>query len=128
MLKFVRSSFGFIVFILLMSSIVNSAHALDGISTSIPTTSASINQSPSNASISTNVTSTSGTVSTIGTPSVISPTTISTDASTTVDGVRVFGNGTIITSVNGTSMSFFFDPNKPSSPTASLTVVSDDMS
>ena len=35
------------------------------------------------------------------------------EASTSVPGVKVFGNGTIITSVNGKSMSFFFDPNGP---------------
>src|SRR5438094_133369 len=37
----------------------------------------------------------------------------SVEASTSVPGVKVFGNGTIITSVNGKSMSFFFDPNGP---------------
>ncbi|HEX5456881.1 MAG TPA: fibronectin type III domain-containing protein [Candidatus Nitrosotalea sp.] len=60
--------------------------------------------------------------------------TTATGASTTVDGVQVFGNGTIITSVNGVSTSFLFDPNGPaktakgSGTSATVTVKSDDMS
>src|SRR5437899_2695795 len=110
MLKLITSLFLFLIISMLLVSPTTFVHALDGTSVSIPTNSASINQTQSSGSISTNVTTTSGTVSTIGTPSTVSPTEISTGASTSVDGVRVFGNGTIITSVNGTSMSFFFDP------------------
>src|SRR3989475_4484326 len=129
MLKLVASLFIFLIIsMLLVSPTTYFAHALDGTSVSIPTNSASINQTQSSGSISTNVTATSGTVSTIGTPSAVSPTEISTGASTSVDGVRVFGNGTIITSVNGTSMSFFFDPSGPSQSTISLTVISNDLS
>src|SRR4029077_3001024 len=40
--------------------------------------------------------------------------TISTGLSTTVAGTKIFDNGTIITSVNGVTMTFFLDPKKPS--------------
>jgi Fibronectin type III domain len=128
MLKLVASLFIFLIIsMLLVSPTAHLAQALDGVSSSIPTSSASINQTPTSGSVSTNVTTTSGTVSTVGTPSTVSPTDISTGASTSVDGVRVFGNGTIITSVNGTSMSFFFDPSGPTQSTT-LTVISNDLS
>ena len=50
-----------------------------------------------------------------------------------VAGVQAFGNGTINTSVNGVTMSFFFDPQRPmgkstGGSTVSLTVNSDDLS
>ena len=129
MLKLVASLFAFLIISMLLTSpTTHFAHALGGISSNIPTTSASINQAPTSGSVSTNVTTTSGTISTVGTPGAVPPNEISTGASTTVNGVKVFGNGTIITSVNGTSMSFFFDPSGPSQTTTSMTVISNDLS
>ena len=73
------------------------------------------------ATTSTNTTSTSGTASagSLGLP--IPNDTISVNGGTTVAGVKVFGNGTIATSVNGVAMSFFFDPNKPSAKSGTAT-------
>src|SRR6267143_620255 len=52
--------------------------------------------------------------------------TVHVSASTSVPGTQVFDNGTIITSIGGVPMKFFFDPNGPlkststQSPTSSV--------
>ncbi len=88
-----------------------------------------------NATAFTNVTTTGGsTYINNPTPVPLPNSTTAIGASTTVDGVQVFGNGTIITSINGVSTSFLFDPNAPvkttktSGASATITVKSDDMS
>ena len=76
-----------------------------------------INQTTSstlNSTLSSNVTDTSGSVSTgnpLGLP--LPSLTIPVSASSSVAGVKAFGNGTLITSINGVSMSFYFDPQGP---------------
>jgi hypothetical protein len=89
----------------------------------------SVNGTTLGGQASTNVTATSGAVYTSGNPigATSPPNTTTWDVSTTVNGVKVFGNGTIITSLNGTSVAFFFDPTGPAA-SASLTVQSSDLS
>ncbi len=66
------------------------------------------------STINSNVTTTSGSTS-IGNPLglPLPGITIPVNASSSVAGVRAFGNGTISTSINGVSMSFWFDPQGP---------------
>ncbi len=102
-----------IVLSLLFVPAVNSSFAQIALNTT------SINNTTSTTS--SNLTSTGGTTSTgsLGLP--LPNDTISVNASTTVAGVKVFGNGTISTSVNGVAMSFFFDPHKPSAKSGTAT-------
>jgi len=98
--------------------------------------SSTISNTPISIAASTNVTTTTGSIFT-GNPTgaPLPNSTISTEASTTMDGVQVFDNGTIITSINGISMNFLFDPSgpakapKPASGTsATITIKSNDLS
>lgn len=107
------------------------AQTLSGITSTLQNTTTSLTNSLTNVTASTNVTDTNGSVS-IGNPAglPLPNTTIPISASTTLDGVHIFGNGTIFTSVNGVSMSFFFDPQGPGKPPAnpvSLTVDTSDL-
>ncbi|HJU13103.1 MAG TPA: fibronectin type III domain-containing protein [Candidatus Nitrosotalea sp.] len=76
-----------------------------------------VNQTTSpvvNSTLSTNVTDTTGSVSVGNTLGIPLPNlTIPVSASSSVAGVQAFGNGTLVTSINGVSMSFFFDPQGP---------------
>src|SRR6185312_3065661 len=67
-----------------------------------------------NSTIGTNITTTSGSTS-IGNPLglPLPDLTIPVSASSSVAGVKAFGNGTITTSINEVSMSFWFDPQGP---------------
>jgi len=77
-----------------------------------------------NSTASTNVTTTTGSVS-LGNPLGLPlPETITAiGASTSVAGTQVFGNGTIITSMNGVDAKFYFDPNTTSRPSSSGKVI-----
>lgn len=132
-----RSIFGIVVFVIMLLPITNISpvNALTTGSLTSPldgSLSSSVTTPSTNTTISTNVTTTSGSISSgsLGIP--LPNSTTSTGASTEVDGVKVFGNGTIITSINGVSMNFLFDPNGPAktkaggSP-ATITVKSDDL-
>lgn len=132
-----RSIFGIVVFVIMVLPITNISpvNALTTGSLTSPldgSLSSSVTTPSTNTTISTNVTTTSGSISSgsLGIP--LPNSTTSTGASTEVDGVKVFGNGTIITSINGVSMNFLFDPNGPAktkaggSP-ATITIKSDDL-
>ena len=114
----------------------SSANALTSSLTSPLDTSLSSSSTISNITTSvtaaTNVTTTTGSISTGNPTGVPLPnSTTSTGASTIVDGVHVFGNGTITTSINGVSMNFLFDPSGPAKtkPTSSsVTIKSNDLS
>src|SRR6476661_8888406 len=114
------SILGIIIFSTMLFPLANfsSANALTSSLTSPLDTSLSSSSTISNTTTSvtaaTNVTTTSGSTSTGNPTGVPLPnSTTSTGASTIVDGVHVFGNGTITTSINGVSMNFLFDPNGP---------------
>ena len=139
--KKLRSIFGIIIFAAMLFPLTNfsSASALtSGLTSPLDTSldsSSTISNTTTNATVATNVTTTSGSISTGNPTGVPLPnSTTTTGASTTVDGVQVFGNGTITTSINGVSMNFLFDPNGPAKtkPTggtsATITVKSDDLS
>jgi len=139
--KKLRSIFGIIIFAAMLFPLTNfsSASALtSGLTSPLDTSldsSSIISNTTTNATVATNVTTTSGSISTGNPTGVPLPnSTTTTGASTTVDGVQVFGNGTITTSINGVSMNFLFDPNGPAKtkPTggtsATITVKSDDLS
>lgn len=132
------SILGIIIFSTMLFPLANfsSASALTSSLTSPLDTSLSSSNTISNTTTSvtaaTNVTTTSGSISTGNPTGVPLPnSTTSTGASTIVDGVHVFGNGTITTSINGVSMNFLFDPNGPAKtkPTSSsVTIKSSDLS
>jgi hypothetical protein len=136
-----RSIFGMVVFTIMLFPIADivpvNALTIDSVTSPLDTSlssSTTLANTTTDTTVSTNVTTTSGSVSSenLGVP--LPNSTTSTGASTEVDGVKVFGNGTIITSINGVSMNFLFDPNKPA-PTskstgspATITVKSVDLS
>lgn len=132
------SILGIIIFSTMLFPLANfsSASALTSSLTSPLDTSLSSSSTISNTTTSvtaaTNVTTTSGSISTGNPTGVPLPnSTTSTGASTIVDGVHVFGNGTITTSINGVSMNFLFDPSGPAKtkPTSSsVTIKSSDLS
>ena len=104
------------------------ALALTGLSPTDTSVVVSTTIAGNNATVSSNITSTSGTVSSGNPTGIPLPNeTIPVSASSSVDGVQAFGNGTIVTSINGVQTSFYFDPSAPSSG-ASLTVQSSDLS
>lgn len=84
------------------------------ISTNINTTISNTTDSIVNSTVGTNITTTSDSTS-VGNPLVLPlpNITIPVSASSSVAGVTAFGNGTINTSINGVSMSFWFDPQGP---------------
>lgn len=136
-----RRIFGMIVFVIMLFPIasISSADALTTGSLASPldtslSSSSTVSNSTTSATTFTNVTTTSGSISS-GNPGIPLPnSTTSTGASTEVDGVKVFGNGTIVTSINEVSMNFLFDPNGPaktaktSGSPATITVKSYDLS
>ncbi len=133
-----RSMFGIVVFVIMLLPITNISpvNALTIGSLTSPDISLSSSiaiPNTINTTVSTNVTTTSGSISSgsLGIP--LPNSTTYTGASTEVDGVKVFGNGTIITSINGVSMNFLFDPNGPAKTSktggspATITVKSADL-
>ncbi len=140
--KNLRSILSVIIFSAMLFPLANfsSASALStGLTSPLDTSlgsSSTISNTTTSVTAATNVTTTTGSISTGNPTGVPLPnSTTSTEASTTVDGVQVFGNGTITTSINGVSMNFLFDPNGPAKapkPTggtsATITVKSSDLS
>src|SRR5689334_11575981 len=140
--KNLRSILSVIIFSAMLFPLANfsSASALStGLTSPLDTSlgsSSTISNTTTSVTAATNVTTTTGSISTGNPTGVPLPnSTTSTGASTTVDGVQVFGNGTITTSINGVSMNFLFDPNGPAKapkPTggtsATITVKSSDLS
>ena len=133
-----RSAFSMgIILSLLLVPVANidPAHALTltNLTSSLDNTTATLTTSIINATASTNVTDTnvSGSVNnTLGLP--LPNETIPISVSSNVAGTEIFANGTLITSVNGVNMSFYFDPKGPGKPaagnTVSLTVDADSLS
>ena len=140
--KNLRSILSVIIFSAMLFPLANfsSASALStGLTSPLDTSlgsSSTISNTTTSVTAATNITTTTGSISTGNPTGVPLPnSTTSTGASTTVDGVQVFGNGTITTSINGVSMNFLFDPNGPAKapkPTggtsAIITVKSSDLS
>ncbi len=93
----------------------NTASTTSGTASNITNTISQTTGSVVNSTFGTNITTTSGSVS-IGNPLglPLPDITIPVSASSSVAGVKAFGNGTITTSINGVSMSFWFDPQGPS--------------
>ena len=133
-----RSLFGMMIILsvlLVPLTSMNPANALlTGSSLSSPSVTSGTSTTDLNSTTFTNGTTTSGSLSGSNIAGVQYPNeTISVNASSSVAGVKAFGNGTITTSVNGISMSFFFDPNGPvktkqSGTALSLTVNTADLS
>lgn len=140
--KNLRSILGVIIFSAMLFPLANfsSASALNtGLTSPLDTSlgsSSTISNTTTSVTAATNVTTTNGSISTGNPTGVPLPnSTTTTGASTTVDGVQVFGNGTITTSINGVSMNFLFDPNGPAKApkpaggtSATITVRSSDLS
>ena len=138
--KNLRSILSVIIFSAMLFPLANfsSASALStGLTSPLDTSlgsSSTISNTTTSVTAATNVTTTTGSISTGNPTDVPLPnSTTSTGASTTVNGVQVFGNGTITTSINGVSMNFLFDPSgpaktKPTGSSATITVKSSDLS
>ena len=138
--KNLRSILSVIIFSAMLFPLANfsSASALStGLTSPLDTSlgsSSTISNTTTSVTAATNVTTTTGSISTGNPTDVPLPnSTTSTGASTTVNGVQVFGNGTITTSINGVSMNFLFDPSgpaktKPTGSSTTITVKSSDLS
>ena len=137
--KNLHSILGIIIFSAMLFPLADfsSASALStGLTSPLDTSlgsSSTISNTTTSVSAATNVTTTSGSISSGNPTGVPLPnSTTSIDASSTVNGVQAFGNGTITTSINGVSMNFFFDPSGPTntattSGSTTITVQSDDL-
>jgi len=124
--KKLRSILGTIIFSIMLLPIANisPASALTSSLISSPDTSlsSSTTSNTTSATAFTNVTTTGGSISSGNPTGVALPnSTTSIDASTTIDGVQAFGNGTITTSINGVSMRFLFDPSGPTKTATTTT-------